>query len=83
MTTLFRFKSNPKTIVERTSAKDPASKCNQVQIVWSESFEHGGNANFIYSNVEEILIPLTPSEVAEILAKRQARNMPTNIGLYE
>ena len=83
MTTLFRFRTNPKTIVERTATKDPTSKWNQVQIVWSESFEYGGNANFCYANVEDILIPLTSDEVNEVLTKRKTRKLLTNIGLYE
>jgi hypothetical protein len=65
---LYRFKSNPETIVKRYGDK-------MVMVVWSKSFEWGGNCNFCYGYDPENLIPLTESEVQVIEEKRSKRGL--------
>lgn len=66
---LYRFKSNPETIVKRLFGD------NLVQIVWSKSFEYGGNYSCCYAYNPDNLIPLSESEVQVIVEKRAKRGL--------
>lgn len=65
---LYRFKSNPDTVVKRYGDK-------MVMVVWSKSFEWGGNCNFCYRYDPDNLIPLSESEVQVIEEKRAKRGL--------
>lgn len=73
---LWRFKSNPKTIVHFIGGK-------LVKIVWSESFSYGGNFAFCYRYLPDNMIPLTEAEIEEIIKLRAERNLSTDIGTLD
>jgi len=71
---LYRFKSNLETVVHFISP-------NLVQIVWSKSFEFGGNCSFCYRQDDMgNLDPLTTAECQEIVNKRSERKLDPNVG---
>ena len=72
---LFRFKSNPKTIVHLISE-------TLVQVVWSETFMYCDAHAWIYQYDTDNLCPLTDAEVEGVLHLRSQKEMNNlNIGL--
>ena len=65
---LYRFKSNPETIVKRISE-------GLLQVVWSKSNDYGYDSKSCYHYDPDNLIPLTESEVQVIEEKRSKRGL--------
>ena len=66
MTKLYRFKTNPKTIVRETS---PSARYRYVKIVWSEAHELGYGEEFTYRMEMDNLQELTEAEALEVFTK--------------
>ena len=74
---LFRFKSNPKTIVHLISR-------TQVQIVWSDTFCRFSTVDFIYKYNQDNLCPLSDKEVEGVIHLREQRGLNNlNLGLIQ
>lgn len=67
MIKLYRFKSNPETVVRETTV--PTDRHRHVQIVWSKAHEIGCGERFMYRMVPDNLQELTEEEVLEVLKK--------------
>lgn len=71
MIPLYRFKSNPLTIVQHNPNNKDSDRIKYVNVVWSNSYRYGNGAPNMYILREDNLERLTDEECAAVWEERR------------